>query len=1209
MKKFIFIYIFCFIQVIVLAQGGDEWNNRTIPIYDKDIEVARESITFTPNFETPVNPDFLAYIDPDLPLNGGEPVSDGVFNLNYIRIYEPIRNNITNEIPIHNEIDYVNEWRESITYFDGLGREMQQTLVKGSSYGNDIIVPVIYDDFGLKKETYLPYAIAQDGDNGSGGYRPLPINETKDFHKNYYGELDGEYPLSNIKFDGSPLNRVMRQSNPGSDWKLNGINTLSYEYKTNETSEMYKFSISESNQLIKDGCYDPNTLFKNIFLDEDNHKTIEYKDLNNRVVTKSVYTGTEWLITQYVYDDFGLLRFVLSPESYSYLPAGDATQTFPLTTDWIKQLCYYYKYDDRKRMAIKKLPGADEVYLVYNIRDQLVLSQDGVLRENNDWLFMKYDVFNRPIITGKYHHGSLASQQVMQNTLNGLIDTDDLYEEYIDNVGYSNHAYPEITASDEILTLSYYDNYDALELETAPGAPEVYDFIPDDLPFYFLENGTYSTKVKGLPTITKTKVLLHDELQVAKDWLVSVTYYDKYQHAIQSITDNHMGGKSVLSSQINFTGEVEQTKEHIILSTETTTIQQQFAYDHTGKIIETKHKINNQNWVVMNNLKYNETGQLTRKQLHKNGNSFLQTVDHKYNIRGWMTNINDVDKPDNDLFSMKLEYNTSENSSQYNGNIGSIKWKSAKFDNLMQYDYNYDGANRILSSKYSDAEKYSTEYSYDKNGNIETLMRMGELSGAEEFNMIDELTYKYTGNQLKYVNDEPGQDYQENGFTDNGSFLSTNEYFYDLNGNLTKDLNKQIDNIDYNYLNLPQHISMIPGANNAIDYLYSANGVKLQKSKTINGDQGDLTHYLGNIVFTNETPDYIFTPEGRATPNQNGGFGYEYYLTDHLGNTRVSFNQSGKVLQDNSYYPFGMSMGESLSFISDISTENKYKYNGKEMQDDFGLDWYDYGARFYDPALGRWHVVDPLTYERTWVSPYNYTQNNPLNRIDPNGALDDWVEKTLEDGAKSVEWDENVTSADDTDLQKDDKYLGKEGYGIEGKGDNEGLVKYGSDGKKYDASLGLAEVEINGGVMSDHARTMSNPLVQSIHKGQNDFLKGSALLATDIMGNVGTGVTLVGYGAAFLPGGQAIAGGLIGTGKVMTTTAGFLQLGINVQEGNYGQAATNFGFMAGGAVLGTKINSLNFGKQSTAILKTGADLKLNLGNRVVNTVIDRRKNK
>ena len=262
---------------------------------------------------------------------------------------------------------------------------------------------------------------------------------------------------------------------------------------------------------------------------------------------------------------------------------------------------------------------------------------------------------------------------------------------------------------------------------------------------------------------------------------------------------------------------------------------------------------------------------------------------------------------------------------------------------------------------------------------------MGQLGGSSSFDFIDNLTYAYTGNQLKYVNDQPGVNYSDNGFTDNGSFLTTNEYFYDLNGNLTQDMNKQIDHIGYNHLNLPQHIAIGTSAFNIIDYIYTADGVKRQKSIAGSGARSAPTDYLGSIVYPGDADAFIFTSEGRALRNDQGKFDYEYFLKDHLGNTRVSFNQKGTILQDNSYYPFGMSLGESLTYVDNTAIENKYLYNGKEMQDDFGLGWYDYGARMYDAQLGRWHVVDPLAEYHFNFTPYNYCLNNPINFIDPLG--------------------------------------------------------------------------------------------------------------------------------------------------------------------------------------------------------------------------------
>ena len=100
---------------------------------------------------------------------------------------------------------------------------------------------------------------------------------------------------------------------------------------------------------------------------------------------------------------------------------------------------------------------------------------------------------------------------------------------------------------------------------------------------------------------------------------------------------------------------------------------------------------------------------------------------------------------------------------------------------------------------------------------------------------------------------------------------------------------------------------------------------------------------------------------------------------------------------------------------------NKIQYNGKEWNDDFGLGWSDYGARFYDPAIARWGAVDPLSEKYNKWSPYNYTMNNPVKYIDPNGK------------------DIIITIAGGQNLPKDQKFES---------------VKYGGDGKLYDVISG-----------------------------------------------------------------------------------------------------------------------------------------------------------
>ena len=145
------------------------------------------------------------------------------------------------------------------------------------------------------------------------------------------------------------------------------------------------------------------------------------------------------------------------------------------------------------------------------------------------------------------------------------------------------------------------------------------------------------------------------------------------------------------------------------------------------------------------------------------------------------------------------------------------------------------------------------------------------------------------------------------------------------------------------------------------------------------------------IEYTNSTVDAIYHAEGRAVKD-GSTWDHEYVITDHLGNTRVRFHDdngngtisSGELLSTHDYYPFGMEWNAG---------SYQYTYNGKEKNDELGLDLFDYGARMYDPAIGRWNAVDPLAENRLALSPFNFVQNNPISRIDPDGLTDYTINK------------------------------------------------------------------------------------------------------------------------------------------------------------------------------------------------------------------------
>ena len=161
---------------------------------------------------------------------------------------------------------------------------------------------------------------------------------------------------------------------------------------------------------------------------------------------------------------------------------------------------------------------------------------------------------------------------------------------------------------------------------------------------------------------------------------------------------------------------------------------------------------------------------------------------------------------------------------------------------------------------------------------------------------------------------------------------------------------------------------------NSISYLYDANGTKLRTTHVI-GNDTTVTDYCGNLIYENGVAKTLLVDGGYVSLSDRK---YHFYFQDHQGNNRVIADENGNIEEVNHYYPFGG------TFASTPSVQ-PYKYNGKELDRKGGLDWYDYGARMYDAALGRWHTVDPLSEKYYGVSPYNYCLNNPLKYIDSDG--------------------------------------------------------------------------------------------------------------------------------------------------------------------------------------------------------------------------------
>ncbi len=1119
-----------------------------------------------------------------------------------------------------------------VTYFDGLGRPIQQIANKQSATGKDIIVPIVYDNYGLQTKEYLPYPST----GLSMAYDAAAVTNVTN-----YSQYTGQTAYSEKQYEASPLNRVLKQAAPGNDWDMpisatDPDHTQRIDYLNNTLADNVKLYKATATWNLTKGLYDialtnvggtifypANQLYKTVIKNENwtiangNNNTIqEFKDKNNHTILKRMFDNGVAHDTYYVYDQFGNLTYVIPP-----LVNTSAT----ISQNILDGLCYQYKYDYRNRLVEKKLPGKQWEFIVYDKLDRVVATGPSFSPfsdlTTSGWLISKYDIYNRIVYTGWQSSSTITTAdrktlQDAQNSLTTTLNESKLTSGTIDGIAtyYSNLVTP---TSFKLLSVNYYDSYTFPNVATIPTTVEIQSILT-------------TSQVKTLPTGSWNRILTASTSLTGE---TASVFYDPKGRVVETYLKNYLGGYTKTDVKLDFVGVQQYTiTYHKRLATDTEIkVTDNFTFTPQGRLLTDTHQIGSGIVQLLSKNEYNELGQLITKRVGGTditGATSLQKVDYSYNIRGWLTNINDINDllSENDLFAFKINYNTVENETDYtgtplyNGNMSETYWKTSSDNVLRKYGYQYDNLNRLTNAIYQKpgtttpvTNSYNESMSYDKNGNIISLQREGNLDTDVFQIAMDNLNYTYasSSNQLVKVLDTTNN---PSGFKDDSADGITdpvNDYTYDANGNMLTDQNKAISSIKYNHLNLPTEI-VFSGTNKKINYLYNSIGIKLQKTIT-NGSTITKTDYLNGFQYlqngTAATVLQFFpTAEGYVNNTVITGsnvYNYIFNYTDNLGNIRVSYtlntaqtNSLIKIIQENNYYPFGLQHsnynGDQYEWIGPINsdtgyyspiltftngktgTSNKYKYQGQERQDELGLNWDSFKWRNYDYAIGRFMSVDPLSEKYNWQSNYVFGSNQVVHSRELEGLE---AENDFNDyGGNDYDWNlsgNNASFGCDVTNHESDNQLDVKIYGHKGDFDRED-ESYGYDNGRYGQQEG---VDNDGDGYSREDRANNERALEEMASNYQ---------------NIGTVISLVGIGLSLTAVGAPVGAVLMALGSGLSWSGIGIEFAEDAFDGHDGMDWGNHAMNIGSELIPGYYDDY-FGSGSDDIIKGADNLMIELG--------------
>jgi RHS repeat-associated protein len=810
---------------------------------------------------------------------------------------------------------------QRVSYFDGLGRPIQSIAIKGSQGTKDIVVPVEYDNYGRVIKKFLPYV---DDETTYGSIRMAAVTSQLNYYNPANTASDAPKdirPYSQGFLEFSPFNRPRETGAPGDSWQPGTGHAIKTLHLLNTSTDdvriwnvMVNNTIGNFSSYSSPGAYPAGTLFKMVTVDEHGKQVIEYKDNTGQVILKKLQLTAvadngagsnheNWLCTYYIYDDAGLLRAVIQPQGVELLRQRN-WDINTLNGDILKEQCFRYEYDQRNRMIVKKVPGAGEVYMIYDVRDRLVMVQDAKQRLVNQWMVTLYDLLNRPVITGLITYASTRNlmQDLVTTQSSGISNPSGLLNDLILDQPTSGvkQAFNSITMIDgfltpvntefvaeiitgnqtvaeestvegmtvnrnplppgvivTVLTKNGYDNYTNIPAQsgltgnidnTFTGTNYV---MPANNTFPYAAAVTQAQHTQGKVTWTQTRIL-----DVAPDtYLYGVNIYDEKGRLIQQQDKNITGGTDITTFQYSFSGQllvmVAKMEKAGTLNPQMHITVSKMNYDDGGRLLSIKKIINStinglsvtkpETEIVRN--EYSALGQLKTKTLSPTGGAGgvpLQTLAYDYNIRGWLLGAN-------------RNYLATEGQTNdgilFGFEVGYDKVNNQAAQNFANGLYNGNAAGILWKSDGDDIRR-KYDFTYDA---ANRLLKADFTQQNADDHQWDNSKVNFS---MKMGNgSDPWQAYDAN-----GNILRMQQWGFKITGSA------QVDDMVYSYFNNGNILSAITEQGSAApdnklgdfndkniagnDYGYDANGnMVTDLNKRINGATGTNITSGGAIIY------------------------------------------------------------------------------------------------------------------------------------------------------------------------------------------------------------------------------------------------------------------------------------------------------------------------------------------------------------------------